>query len=97
MNKTIFSLAVLFSLKAMAQNEVTEKPSSDLERFFKIELFLDKLSVGYELPLGKKTLLDISSGLSNKKVFEEDYTTGSIITNDKLTLGLFLEVNLDII
>jgi len=73
-NYLICVLALLFTM-FNAQN----RNKTELHNFIKIEAHFDKISLGYEIALNNKFVLDLTAGLGAANVFR-DYLHGSDIT-----------------
>lgn len=67
MKKLVLVVISLWSIFSYSQ----EKDTS-LSNFFKIEAFIDKISVGYEQPIGNKFVLDVNAGVGGSEVITYD-------------------------
>lgn len=64
---------------------------SSFRNFFKIEIFLDKIALGYEIPLDHKFLMDFSAGIGAANDFREGNVGIKWAENNTSYLGPFLK------
>lgn len=87
MKKTYLFLTLLFSLSVYCQNNETS-----LSPIFKIEGFVDKIGLGYELPINNNLLLDLNAGYGGANIIQPNqisYKLGK--DDDKSYGGIFLK------
>lgn len=65
MKKIFLILSSFFCIFALAQE-------NRLQSLFKVEVFIDKLSIGYETPINDRLLLDVSAGVGGANVVGND-------------------------
>lgn len=87
MKRIFLLLTLLFSILSYSQ-----KSNTPLTSFFKIEGFVDKIGVGYELPINEKFLLDLNAGIGGANIIQPNDVSYKLGKNDDLTYsGLFIK------
>ena len=87
MKRIFLLLTLLFSILSYSQ-----KNNTPLTSFFKIEGFVDKIGVGYELPINDRLLLDLNTGIGGANIIspnEISYKLGK--DNDINYSGVFIK------
>lgn len=70
----------------------SQKNNTSLTNFFKIEGFVDKIGVGYELPINDKFLLDLNAGIGGANIIQPNNVGYKLGKNNDLTYsGLFIK------
>lgn len=88
--KNIFTVIfLLVTVVVYAQDRNQDK--NNLTHFFKLEVFADKLAVGYELPLDNKFLIDFSTGISAANDIRDGSKGIKWVDNGKSYLGIFFK------
>lgn len=88
--KNIFAIIfLLVAIMTYAQNYDLKK--NNLTHFFKIEIFADKLTIGYEIPLDNKLLLDLSTGIGAANDLRDGSKGIKWVDNGTSYLGIFLK------
>lgn len=65
MKRTFFLLTLLFSIISYSQEN-----RNTLNNFFKVEGFVDKIGIGYELPINKNILFDLNTGIGGANIIQ---------------------------
>jgi hypothetical protein len=89
--KNIFAIIFLLgTVMTYAQNYYLKK--NNLTHFFKIEIFADKLAIGYEIPLdNNKFLLDLSTGIGAANDLRDGSKGIKWVDHETSYLGIFLK------
>lgn len=87
MKKTFLLLSLLLSILSYSQENNTS-----LTSFFKIEGFVDKIGVGYELPINDKFLLDLNTGIGGANIIQSNNVSYKLGKDNGLSYnGIFIK------
>ncbi|WP_407483355.1 hypothetical protein [Elizabethkingia meningoseptica] len=86
---TFIAIFLLSTMLLYAQQSDQNKNS--LTHFFKVEVFADKIAIGYELPLNNKFLIDFSTGVGAANDFRDGSKGIKWADNGTSYLGIFLK------
>lgn len=87
MKKIFLLLTLLFSILSYSQ-----KNNTSLDSFLKIEGFIDKIGVGYELPINDKFLLDLNAGIGGANIIQPNEVGYKLGKSNNLNYnGIFIK------
>ncbi|ATC36916.1 hypothetical protein HZQ75_16160 [Elizabethkingia anophelis] len=89
MKAKVISIFFFLSIINITFAQENNQNNSNLRDFFKIEIFVDKVNLGYELPISDKFLIDFAAGVSAANDFRDGTQGIKWVDNGTSYLGLF--------